>query len=309
MKFQLPVPPPPARLEEVPCPACASTRSLVLGLRGNREHYGADPAATPHVATFVVRCRDCDLFYTNPMIRGLEHLEKAYYDDPQTYQAVPGRDFSGMFRERLTLLGRHRAPGALLDVGAGKGEFLAAARDAGWTVSGVEPSGNFCRYARERHGVEVVCGLLGRSPAPGWPFDAASLNHVLEHVDDPRSFLGLVRSQLKPGGVLFIEVPNTDSHFLRLADFYFRLQGKPWSTRLSPVHPPFHRIGFTRRSLGFILAACGFEALELTTFPGSDRGYRPGGGWSPGVVLRGLASWALSQSGNGELLAAVARKP
>lgn len=41
-------------------------------------------------------------------------------------------------------------------------------------------------------------------------FDLIVLSHVLEHIAEPRPFLGLVRSRLAVGGYLFIEVPNQD---------------------------------------------------------------------------------------------------
>lgn len=295
------------RLETVDCPLCGSSRFRKLGVRGNREHFGADPNAAPHVVTDVVRCRDCDFIYTNPMIRGLEHLEAAHYADPSRYEASEGGDAPRMFASRLDLIARLKAPGRMLDVGCGKGEFLEEARNRGWQVTGVEPSEGLCAHARSTYGLDVRHGTLGetRPAAPG-SLDAVTLNHVLEHVERPEALLGAIRPLLKPDGILFVEVPNSDSYLLRAADLYFRAKGLDWSSRLSPLHPPFHRFGFTQASLRFALARAGFKPAAVQTFSGRDRGYG-GGHRSLPARLRDAASGAFDLLGNRELLAAVAR--
>ena len=196
----------------------------------------------------------------------------------------------------------------LLDVGAGKGEFLAQARDKGWKVEGIDPSPSFRRHARDQYGIECHAGHLGDSASlPEHAFDVITLNHVLEHVEWPRGLLEAIRRYLKEDGVLFIEVPNCDSYFLRAADLYFRMKGLAWSSRLSPFHPPFHRFGFTRRSLMYVLERSGFRVLRMATFSGRDRGYRQKQSrWHPEVLLRELATASLQVLGNRELLAVVA---
>jgi len=297
-------------LEEIPCPLCGGRASRRLGRRGNREHHGADPHAEPHAWTYVTRCARCDLLYANPMIRGMEHLERAYYGDPALYQATADGDPARMFGHRLDLIERLQPAGRLLDVGAGKGEFLSEARRRGWVVQGVEPSEPFCRYARATYGVDVHVGSLGSlKDLPEESFDVVSLNHVLEHVEAPRELLETCARYTRRGGLVFVEVPNTDSYLLRLVDLYFRAKGLDWSSRLSPVHPPFHAFGYTSRSLRFALERAGLRVETLSTYSGTDRGYRSGGGGSLAPRLRDVAAAALDRLGNRELLVAVARRP
>ena len=42
-------------------------------------------------------------------------------------------------------------------------------------------------------------------------FDAVILWHVLEHLDHPQTTLALISRVLKPGGLLYLEVPNLTS--------------------------------------------------------------------------------------------------
>ena len=57
-----------------------------------------------------------------------------------------------------------RAPlsGELLDIGCGTGNFLAAARDAGYSVTGIELDRNAARFAKERLGLQRVL-QIGRA--------------------------------------------------------------------------------------------------------------------------------------------------
>ena len=280
-----------------------------LGIRGNREYFGADQTSEPHLWTNVVICRHCGFVFTDPEVLGAEYLERDHYGCSSRYEATQCDDYKKMFSSRLRLIGDHAVVGALLDVGAGKGEFMLTAAMMGWEVDGVEPSADFCRYAKETHRLDIHHGVLGEVPEiDNRLYDAVTLNHVLEHVDDPHDLLKKAANRLKPEGVLFIEVPNCESSLLRLADIYFRFKGLKWSARLSPFHPPFHKYGYSAKSIAYLLYACGYDILTTKSFSGFDRGYksREGSG-ALAKRLRACASYGLNLLGDKELLAVIAR--
>lgn len=294
----------------VDCPLCGSPHFEVLGVRGNREHTGADPAASPHIWTNVARCARCDFVFANPPIPEAAELEAAHYGDASTYDATESvARTRAMFRARLMRIGRYVQGGRLLDVGAGKGEFLREAREAGYEVEGVEPSADFCEFAAHRYGLRVHHGVLGLGEAPAIrerSFDVVTLNHVLEHVARPLDLLDLLRHYQRSGGVLFVEVPNVDANLARATDLWFRLRGRDWSCRLSPVHPPFHSYGYTPRSLRWALERSGWDVLEMTTRSGRDRGISKRHPLAVRAAVGG-AFLAFSALGNRELLLAIAR--
>lgn len=292
-----------------PCPLCGSDRARKIGVRGTREYFGADPHAEPHIVTDVLRCGSCDLIYASPIVPEMRQLEREHYSDPDRYQATAEAGHAAMFARRLALIARFVPPGTLLDIGAGKGEFVAEALRKGWRADGLEPSSGFCAYAARELGVHLYEGHLDEVAAlSDRQFDAITLNHVVEHVDRPRELLLSARRRLKADGVLFVEVPNCDSFLLRLADLYFRLRGLDWSSRLSPLHPPFHRYGYTVRSLRGLLESCGFEIRLVRTFSGRDRGYRGSPRAERVTRLRDIAARILDLFGNRELLCVVARQ-
>ena len=162
----------------------------------------------------------------------------AYESSPRPRLSGLARPVLARFdRARLELLGPPR--GTLLDIGAGRGRFVAAARAAGWSAEGVEPSGRGVEAAREVHGVELERASLADVSGT---YDAVSLWHVLEHLDDPDAAIAHAASLLAPGGVLVVGVPN-------LASVQARIGGARWFH----LDLPRHRTHFTPAGLRALL--------------------------------------------------------
>jgi SAM-dependent methyltransferase len=102
----------------------------------------------------------------------------------------------------------HRAPGNLLDVGAGVGQFLHHAQPLFTQATGTEVSSSAVTIAREKYGLKLLAAQVEDLNLPPSSFDNITLFHVLEHVHDPARLIGLCRDLLRPRGVLFIAVPN-----------------------------------------------------------------------------------------------------
>lgn len=139
---------------------------------------------------------------------------------------------------RLVMYLPAAARGRLLDLGCGDGAFLAAMRERGWEVLGVEPDPEAARLARERYGLEVITGTLEVAALPTASVDAITLNHVIEHVPDPVALLEECGRVLQFGGKLVIATPNVES-------LGHRLLGASWPD----LDPPRHLNLFSLRTL------------------------------------------------------------
>lgn len=173
---------------------------------------------------------------------------------------------------------------------------------------GIEPSGEFCKYAKENFNIDVSQGYLTNNSFPHNSFDLITLHHVLEHVDEPGTFLPLISLFLKDDGLVFIEVPNANSTLHQFVDFYFKIRGLRWSSRLSPLHPPFHKYGYSEKSLKYLLKKCHFKIIAVKTYPEADRD-NSGSHKKKNlfVALKKLLSTVVDLFGNRELISVIAK--
>jgi SAM-dependent methyltransferase len=145
----------------------------------------------------------------------------------------------------------YRGEGKFLDVGCGGGSYLYRLRQWGWKVYGVEPSAAGTEQARSL-GLSVHQGQVEDAKFPAGYFDGARLNHVLEHLPDPRKTLREIHRILKSDGILYVTLPNTGS-------LNFWLFQENWYG----LDPPRHVISYCPRTLGFLCSATGFEIAEI----------------------------------------------
>ena len=104
--------------------------------------------------------------------------------------------------------------GSILDVGCGCGRDIAELQEAGFDVTGADPSEDMLREAER-----IYPGLKGRLIHSALPklegiegsFDGILCSGVLQHLEEPDLQAGLVRidSLLKPGGIVLLSFPLT----------------------------------------------------------------------------------------------------
>jgi SAM-dependent methyltransferase len=105
---------------------------------------------------------------------------------------------------------------------------------------------------------QLFCDTLERvSIDPG--FDAITLWDVLEHVPDPLSFLCRCYVLLKPGGYLFLNVPD-------LVSLQARILGKRWPLLLAEHLNYFNRGSLKRcgANAGLTLVSFGRRSVDFS---------------------------------------------
>lgn len=201
----------------------------------------------------LLRCASCATAVTGAPAPCESH-DAGQYATAVPRGAEPAAPLLRVFdRHRLALLRAAGAgpPARVLDAGAGRGRFVAAARAAGYEAHGVEPSARGVAAARAVYGLELLrAGIEDAAVDPG-SLDAVTLWHVLEHLDDPGGALARVSDWLRPGGVVLVGVPNA-------ASLQAHLGGPVWFH----LDVPRHRTHFTAPGLRALLRAHGLEPLR-----------------------------------------------
>ena len=114
-------------------------------------------------------------------------------------------------RRKLRLLKPFQSQQAtLLDVGAGTGFFLRAAKKRGWTVTGLEPNSSARNLANIKAPNTVFDSDTLRT-LPEKSFDVITLWHVLEHLPNLEDDIKIFQKLLKPNGRIVVAVPNFKS--------------------------------------------------------------------------------------------------
>ena len=258
------------------CLICGSQNQKFLGRRGNQEYLNA-PKSELHYVTNIVQCKNCTFIYCNPVITLADEMERSHYNNSETYLDTESKSYGKPYARGLKAISKFGNRGKLLDVGAGKGEFLELAKKSGFEVSGIEPSSEFCNYALVELGISIFCGTVidyKNNSLLSKEYDYITLFHVLEHVKDPKELLQELLPFFSVSGICYIEVPNSDSTLLRFADCFFRFMRRDWSSRLSPIHPPFHSIGYTKNAIKKLIESSEYEIIDIWTFTGRDRGHQ-----------------------------------
>ena len=136
---------------------------------------------------------------------------REYYD--QFIEQWDSRRFDARTIERLTLTLPMMLPsGSVLVVGIGGGAEPRLLRDRGYDVTVIDVSGVGIRYAREL-GFRAFEVNVESDPIPGQYHQVVCME-VLEHLRDPLAALKKLQSALKPGGQLFVGLPN-EFHVVR----------------------------------------------------------------------------------------------
>jgi len=226
------------------CPACGGPLASWLTVPGS------DPALPGDYE--LARCRSCGTAVTLAAAPAQAHEAGAYGGGAPRGSRLLAPLLRAFDRRRLAQLTRAGAlpPGRLLDIGAGRGRFVAQARAAGWYAHGIEPSRRGVEGARAL-GIELLAGGIDDVPVPPGSLDAATLWHVLEHVDEPGAALARIASWLRPGGMLLVGVPN-------LASVQARLGAARWYH----LDVPRHRTHFTVTGLEALLRTHGLEPVS-----------------------------------------------
>lgn len=219
------------------CGLCGQAAGRALFVAGGRQ---------------VIRCAACGVAFTHPPPEADLYQDASYFTEQNDYLRERER-FRELFRSLLERIERHRRPGCMLDVGCGPGLLLAVARERGWEVAGVEVSAWASRYASEELGLPVICGSIEAGLFAPRSFDVVVMNHVLEHLPDPRAALALARDLLKEDGLLVVGVPN-------FASLAARIRRERWYSLL----PDQHLWHFTPASLGRLLRELGLRVIETT---------------------------------------------
>jgi SAM-dependent methyltransferase len=189
---------------------------------------------------------------------------------------------AGLAAVERDLRARSAARPRVLDAGCATGALLERLRDRGWDTTGVEIS-PAAGYARTKRSLDVRSLPLEENRFPDGGFDMVLASHVIEHLNDPRSFVREVYRILTPGGSFIVTTPNIDG-------FQARLFRSHWRSAIFD-----HLYLFSIKTLSRLLTDQGFVVERVRTWGGLAAGSAP-------APLKRLADKAAKRFGFGDVM-------
>ena len=229
------------------CPVCSSA-----AWRTVYEGPVRDGTFGQSIASVVKRCDDC----------GIERLAESACLDSTAYKSDAYRQHIGQDHDVLRHYAAHDELArftldaiwplslrgkCVADIGCGGGSLLDHIRGLPARLAAVDPAEGFAKSLRDR-GYEWFPTTQAAESALAGEVDVAFAIQVIEHVDDPKTFLRGIRKLLKPGALCVVSTPNRADILMELLPaefpaFFYRTQ---------------HRWAFDAASLKRCAEASGF---------------------------------------------------
>ena len=227
---------------ETKCPVCNTVEKRLVARMDRRLKR------LSHVA-----CDKCSLIRQYPL--PTEEDLAAYYRDfyrsdyqktvEPTEKHIEKRQQEAAHRlAHLSTLLEPRAE--IIDFGCGSGEFVTACNSAGFLGKGFEPGSGYAAFASKTRGLNIE-NKRWQDYDVDTPADAVTSFHVFEHLVDPVAALRKAQSWIKPDGLIYIEVPDTQ-HFIEKKGF-------------GCLHMA-HTLAYTNFTLEYVGALCGMEIVK-----------------------------------------------
>jgi 2-polyprenyl-3-methyl-5-hydroxy-6-metoxy-1,4-benzoquinol methylase len=247
----------PPEATEIPlCPVCGvSSSGLEVGTRGRF-----------NMSVRNIACDHCALVYQTPRPNReamaeyyatsyREHYGDIGYPTAGGGYAKPGDlafdaamdSWHRVQAGNARMLGETQPGDKVLEIGCRHGRTLALMRaELGIDAYGIEPGIAEAEKATAA-GIHCFTGTIEDFDPGDLRFDQIQIFHVLEHLHEPLAAMVRMRSWLKPGGRMVIEVPNVYQPYGLLQDNFFQNA---------------HLTNFSEQTLRVLLVRAGYSVLR-----------------------------------------------
>lgn len=198
------------------CPLCGSVKI--------KSQFACNDYLVSNDAFEIYSCMECEFLFTNnfPSANSIGKYYDAseYISHSDTKKGFTSKIYHAvrkhMIKEKMKFVCKQsgKQTGKILDVGCGTGYFLDCAKRKGWEAVGIEKNEAARNLAEKQFGLYVKREKHIYN-FPKAYFDAITLWHVLEHIEDLGEMLTKIHNLLSPDGIAVIAVPNCSSYDAR----------------------------------------------------------------------------------------------
>ena len=171
-------------------------------------------------------CGECNCHYQNPIIKSNYndgYWEKAIDPDGRERIFVNERDdkIKNWYGDSANYVNRFKNI-KVLDVGCGLGYFLTSLND-NIEKYGIEGSEFACDHIRKNFkDIKIINGTIDDLDNFDDKFEIIMLYHVIEHLENPKKAINLLKKKLKVGGTLIIGTPIVETYIQKIFGRFYR---------------------------------------------------------------------------------------
>lgn len=268
--------------DDVKCKICL-TSSQLFTMIGRRQHLSYAKrvrlvsTGAGHFLPLeqqLLKCPSCQACYLHPLPT-LHQLERHYTESsklhgtldlseyirrvnaPESALSLEPRDVINDIFTQYGFASEELKTGTIADIGCNAADFLAGFRALGFALLlGVEPDPILQERNAKFVGCDIHVGFADTVPESYLgKCSLVTLRDTLEHLLDPVKSIKKVWQLLRPGGVIYIKVPNFDCSLVQ-----HNLNAYDW-------FEVDHLFYFTPSSVNYLLSSCGFEHVYSKTVP------------------------------------------
>lgn len=185
------------------CPVCRSTNEIEIFTKEGGMY---------------VKCQDCTMVYLNPVFT--DDAIKTFYENNHTEQANLVESDTDDFYVNIYNNGLNDTlnfssnSSNILDIGCSSGTFLDLAKQRGLSTFGIELNKSEYKFAKTK-GHHTYNNLLENLNFKN-KFDIVTLWDVFEHLVDGEFYLNEIKKTLTKDGIVFLQIPSSDSLAARI---------------------------------------------------------------------------------------------
>ena len=192
---------------EISCPSCNSNKHICIGEIPQMNTFAGNILSAPLTQSNLLRCKGCNLYFKWPRFnkKQLDELYQNGNPDNWQYELKNRKDW----QIAINWINNEKIGGSILDVGCFDGKFLWSL-EGNWNLYGVEINPVAARIAQER-GIKIVTNNFSNLKSLHNKFDLITAFDVIEHTEDPLSFIASISQSIKNNGLIMVSSGDTEA--------------------------------------------------------------------------------------------------
>jgi len=240
-------------VHNIPCPVCKNQNNL--------HSFKWNDFSVTH-------CQNCNLDFCKEMIQkevggdsspvhkeGIDMMSSSYFKTKKL-----AMDF--VSKRKIIydkLLSRNCRK--VLDIGCGPGVFYNPWRQLNIEWKGIDINPYWSRFGQENK-IPISSKPINSFAEK---FDVVTAHQVIEHVNDPISFMKNIKGLLNPGGIIHLELPNQNSLTAKLRKISSRI-----SYDYGFIQPPMHLRAYHKETIKYLFESLNLESIMLFNCGNTD---------------------------------------